>query len=89
MLDERIIQGQEFMKDEKFIKLDEFKTFLYKIKQNELTLQLQPDDSVEKRTKFVQRLQDYDPSSEGLTTQEARELVARSSMLLFLGRELS
>ena len=47
MLDERIIQDQEFMRDDDFMNSKEFKSFLFKIKQNELTLQLYPGDSPE------------------------------------------
>lgn len=32
MLDDRIIQAQEFMKDDDFVKTEEFKSFLYKLK---------------------------------------------------------
>lgn len=38
MLDERIIQAQDIMKDEDFINSEEFKSFLFNIKQNKLTL---------------------------------------------------
>lgn len=89
MLDERVIEAKEFTKDDAFIKTEEFKQFLYKIKQSELVLQMGPGDSADKITEMVNKLQDYDPSSETLTFDEARDLVRRSGMLLFLGWEIS
>lgn len=38
MIDYRIIQAQEFMKDDEFISSDKLKSFLFKIKKNELSL---------------------------------------------------
>jgi hypothetical protein len=32
MLDDRVIEAEEFTKDDAFIKIEEFKQFLYKIK---------------------------------------------------------
>ena len=64
MLDERLVQAQEFMKNDDFINSEEFKSFLFKIEYNELTLQLKPGDSQEKIVELVQKLQEYDPSSE-------------------------
>ena len=50
MLDERIVQAQEF------INLEELKSFLFKVKQNELILQLQLGDSLDKIVELVQKL---------------------------------
>lgn len=83
MLDERIIQAQQFMKDDDFIKSEEFKSFMYKLKQNELSLHVKPRDTDEKVTEMVQKLQAYDPNSESLTIEEARELVQRSGVIVF------
>ena len=41
-LDDRVIQSQKNLEDDEFIKSLEFKSFLYKVKQNELTLKLNP-----------------------------------------------
>ena len=84
MIDERIIQSQEFMKDDDFISFEEFKYFLFKIKKNELTLQLKLGASEEKVAELVQKLQEYDPNNQILTIDEARELVKRSEILLSL-----
>ena len=40
-------------------------------------------------TKMVQKLQAYDPNSESLTIEEARELVQRSGMIVFPGWDIS
>ena len=46
-------------------------------------------DTQEKVAEMVQRLQEYDPTSETLTLEEGRELVRRSRMLLFIGWEIN
>ena len=46
-------------------------------------------DIEENVVEMVQRLLEYDPTSETLTPKESRELVRRSGMLLFLGWEIS
>lgn len=89
MLDDKVIQAKELLKHDAFIKYEEFKNFLYKIKQSELVLQLGLGDSEERITKLVNKLQDYDPSSENLTVDEARDLVRRRGMLLFPGWEIN
>lgn len=38
---------------------------------------------------MVQKLQEYDPASETLIVEEAKELVRRSGMIVFLGRDIS
>ena len=38
MLDDRIIQAHNFVNDDAFIKIEEFKNLLFKVKQNELSL---------------------------------------------------
>ena len=48
MVDDRIIDAREFMKDDAFLKFEEFKIFLIKLKQNQLSLQLKLGDSNEK-----------------------------------------
>ena len=77
------------MKDDDFIKSEEFKNFLYKVKYNELYLHVKAGDIDEKVTEMVQKLQAYDPNSESLTVEEARELVQRSGMIFFLGWDIS
>ena len=70
------------MEDDDFIKSSEFKSFLYKIKQNELTLSLMPGEDPEKNHELVEKLLAYDPESETMTPAEARELVHISGMIL-------
>lgn len=53
MIDDRIIKAHEFLHDDDFINTKEFKSFLFKIKQNELSLQLNPGDLDEKVTILV------------------------------------
>ena len=48
-----------------------------------------PGDTQEKVVEMIQRLQEYDPTSETLTPEEGRELVRRSGMLLFPGWEIN
>lgn len=45
MIDDMIIEAHEFMSDDSFIKYEKFKRFLFKIKKNELSLQMKPRDS--------------------------------------------
>lgn len=66
-----------------FIKSEEFKSFWYKLNQNELSLHVKHGDTDEKVIEMVQKLQAYDPNSESLTIEEARELVQRSGMIVF------
>ena len=89
MLDDRIIQEHDFLKDDAFIKTEEFNNFLFKVKQNELSLQMALGDTQEKVAEMVQKLQEYDPTSETLTPMEGRELLRRSGMLLFPGWEIN
>ena len=63
------------MKDDDFIKSFEFKRFLYKMKQNELTLSLKPTKDVEKTKELVEKLLAYYLGSETMTPIEVRELV--------------
>ena len=77
------------MRDDEFINLEEFKLFLFKIKHNELTLQMQPSDLVEKVAKLVQKIKEYEPRSETPIVNKVREFLQRSSMLLFTRWELS
>lgn len=63
MIDDRIIEAHEFMSDGNFIKSDEFKSFLFEIKKNELALHMKPSDSDEVVSGLVQKLQEYDPAS--------------------------
>ena len=53
MIDDRIIQAQKFMKDDDLIDYENFKYFLFKIKLNEMSLELQPRDSEEKVVELV------------------------------------
>ena len=87
-LDDRIIQAQKFLEDDEFIKSNEFKSFLYKIKQSELVLKMKLDESNEQRMELIENLQAYDPKSEVTTLEEARDLVQRSGMLLVPGWDL-
>ena len=89
MIDDRINEAREFMSDDNFIKSDEFKSFLFKIKQNELALQMKPGDSDEVVVGLVQKLQEYDPASEALTVEEARDLVTRSGVIVFPGWDIN
>ena len=66
-LDDRIIQAQKFLEDDEFIKSNEFKKFLYKIKESELILQMKPDELEERRMELIEKLQAYDPKSEVMT----------------------
>ena len=52
-LDDRLIQSKKFMEDDDFIKSSEFKSFLCKIKQNELTLSLMPWEDPDKNKELV------------------------------------
>ena len=70
------------MEDDDFIKSYEFKSFLYKVKQNELTLSLNPREYVEKTKDLVEKLLAYDPDTETMTLAEARELVQRSGKII-------
>ena len=56
MLDDKIIQAHNFVLDDAFIRIGEFKEFLFKLKQNELSLQMTLGDTQEKVAKMVQRL---------------------------------
>lgn len=75
MLDERIIQDHEFMKHDEFMNSKDLKSLLFKIKHNEIILQLQRGDSQEKVVELVQKLQEYDPNNETLTMVESKKLV--------------
>ena len=44
-----------------------FKSFLYKVKESELVLQMKPDEPEERRMELVEKLQAYDPESEIMT----------------------
>lgn len=63
------------MRGNDFITSKEFKSFIFKLKKNELSLQLQLGDSNEKLVGLVKKLKEYDPNSETLIVDEARELV--------------
>ena len=89
MLDDRIIQAHNFRKDDAFIRIEEFKNFLFNAKQNELSLQMALGDTQEKVAEMLQKLEEYDPASETLTLEECRELVRMSGMLLFPGWEIN
>ena len=49
---------------------------------------MKPDESDEKRMELIEKLQAYDPKSEVMTLEEAKDLVQRSGMLLVLGWDL-
>ena len=51
------------------------KVFLYNIKQSELILQMKPDELEEPRMELIEKMQAYDPESEVMTLEEARDLV--------------
>ena len=53
ILDDRIIEAHNFFNDDAFIKIEEFKNFLFKVKQNEISLQMTPRDTEEKVTEKV------------------------------------
>ena len=74
-LDDRVIQSQKFMEDNDFINSSKFKSFLYKVKQNELTLSLMPREDAEKTKDLVEKLLAYELDSETMTLAEARELM--------------
>ena len=57
MTDRKIIEANEFMSDDNLIKTKAFKTFLFKLKENELSLQMKPSDSNEVVTRIVKNLQ--------------------------------
>ena len=44
MINDRIKEACEFMKDDNFIRTGEFNSFIFKVKQNELALQMKPRD---------------------------------------------
>ena len=69
MIHVRIIEAREFMNDDNFIKFDELKKLLFKIKQNELALKMKLGDFDEVDSKFVQKLHEYDPTSKTLTME--------------------
>lgn len=56
MIDDRIIKARDFMDDDNFIKSNEFKKFLFKIKRNELKLQMKPGDSNEEVAGLIYKL---------------------------------
>ena len=87
-LDDRLIQSDKFTEDDDFIKSSEFKSFLYRVKKNELTLSLMPGEDLEKNKELVDKLLAYDPDSETMTLAEARELVHRSVMILVPGWDI-
>lgn len=63
--DERVMMANEFMKDDEFIKSQEFKSFLVKLKQKSLRQELAIEEqNTEKNEQIVQTLQDYDPETE-------------------------
>ena len=84
-LDDKVIQSKKFMEDDDFIKLSKFTFFLYKVKQNQITLNLMPREGLEKTKELEKKLLAYDLDSEIMTPTEARELVQRSGMILVLG----
>ena len=49
---------------------------------------MKPDESDEQRMELIEKLQAYDPKSEVMTLEEAKDLVQRSGMLLVLGWDL-
>ena len=55
-LDDRIIQAQQFFEDDEFIKSNEFKSFLYNIKESELVRQMKPDELEERRMELIEKL---------------------------------
>ena len=75
MINDKIIEANEFMSDDKLIRIEEFKSFLFKMKQNELSLQMKPGNSNEVVAKLVQKPQEYDPTKETLNVEETRDLV--------------
>lgn len=88
-MDERIILSNSFMEDGSFIKIDEFKSFLIKLKQNELRKELDlGEGGKEKNEQIVQALQQYDPNNEDLMVGQARFLVENSGMLLLTGWDI-
>ena len=89
MIDDRIIEAKEFMDDDNFINSNEFKSFLFKIKRNELKFQIKPGDLDKKIVGLIQKLQEYDPANETLTIEEARDLVRRSGMIILPRWDLS
>ena len=46
------------------VKSDEFKSFMYKIRQNKLILSLMPGEDLKKNKELVDKLLAYDPNSE-------------------------
>lgn len=52
-------------------------------------MMISPGDSNEKVAELIKKLQEYDPNSEILPVDEARELVKRSEMLIFSSWEMS
>ena len=71
-LDGRVIQSQKFTKNDDFIKSLEFKSFLYKVKQNELTLSLKPSEDAEKPKELVEKLLACDLDSQTMAPTKAR-----------------
>ena len=45
-------------------------------------MKLKPNESDEQRMQWIEKLQAYDPKSEKMTLEEARDIVQRSGMLL-------
>ena len=50
---------------------------------------MKPRDSKEGVARLVNKIQECDPASESLTIEEAREMVMRTGMIIFLGWDLS
>ena len=70
-LDDRIIQAQQFIEDNKFINPIEFKSFLYKVKQSESVLKMKLGELGEQKLELVEKLQAYDLESEVMTLEKA------------------
>ena len=75
MIDDRTIEANEFINNENFIKIEEFKSFFFKLKQTKLSLQMKLGDSNEIEANMVKKLQEYDPASKNIIIEEARELI--------------
>lgn len=87
--DERELYQEELLKDDEFIKSEEFKNFLIQKKQQEIGSQLQVTDETDPNSEGLQALATYDPSLESITVDEARQLVKSSGILLVPGWDLA
>lgn len=73
VMDERVIASKNFMSNDNFVNIDEFKSFWIREKLKDM---------------FEVEIRNFDKSSIKCTPEEGRQLVKKSDILLVLGWEL-